>query len=91
MSGGIRFTESAKWQLQAALHALDRVDSSLAQSLWESVRRVSCDATLLEEEGRPLPDFPAVPYREIRVENHRLFFRQQGNEIWIAGIWRTHS
>jgi len=91
MSAAIRFTESAKWQLHSALHAVDRVDPNLAKKLLESVRRVSQDAALLEEEGRPLPELPALLYREVRVGSHRVFFRHQGDEIWIAGIWKTDS
>ena len=38
-----------------------------------------------------MPDFPDLPYRETRLKGHRLFFRRQGNDLWIAGIWKSSA
>lgn len=91
MSACVRFTDAAKWQLRAAIVTLERSDVPAAQALLEGVSRLARDGDLLEELGEPLPEFPKIPYREARVGACRLFFRRDGADLWIAGLWKTHT
>jgi hypothetical protein len=89
MSANVRFTDAARWQLQAALATVERHDPTAAKRLLVHVERLARDAKVLEAEGRALPGFPALPHREVRLEGYRLFFRREREVLWIAGIWKA--
>ena len=91
MSAEVRFTDAARWQLRAALAAVDRRDPAAARDLLEGVSRLVRDGDLLEKSGDPLAEFPAIPCREARVGGYRLFFRRAGESVWIAGVWKTNA
>jgi hypothetical protein len=87
----VRFTEAARWQLRAAVESVRRSDVPAARNLLEAVGRLARDGDLLEAEGAPLPEFPEMPHRAVRVGAYRLFFRRDATDLWIAGIWKSHT
>jgi len=91
MNAPVRFTEAARWQLRAAVESVSRSDVPAARNLLEAVRRFACDGDLLDTQGAPLPEFPKIPYREVRVGAYRLFFRHDEADLWIAGLWKSHT
>lgn len=91
MNAHVRFTEAANWQLRAVLESVRRSDDPAARNLLEAVGRLARDGDLLDAQGSPLPEFPKIPYREVRVGAYRLFFRRDEANLWIAGLWRSHT
>lgn len=41
------------------------------------------------ESGRHIPEFRALPYREIIVRPYRFLYRVQGNTVWVVGVWHS--
>ena len=91
MSAEVRFTDAARWQLRAALAAVDRRDAAAARDLLDGVSRLVRDGDLLEKSGGALAEFPAVLCREARLGGYRVFFRREGETVWIAGVWKTNA
>jgi len=73
------------------LQAVDRRDAAAARELLESVSGYARDGERLEADGNPLPEFPRIPAREILVGAYRLFFRREGADLWITGIWKKQT
>ncbi|MBI2839877.1 MAG: type II toxin-antitoxin system RelE/ParE family toxin [Acidobacteria bacterium] len=39
------------------------------------------------ESGRPLPEFPDLPYREVVIAPYRFFYRVAEDTVWIVAVW----
>ena len=39
------------------------------------------------ESGRIIPEFSGLGFREVLVDSYRLFYRRQGDVIWVVGVW----
>jgi toxin ParE1/3/4 len=37
--------------------------------------------------GRVIPEFDRIGFREVLVDSYRLFYRVQGDVIWVVGVW----
>ena len=91
MSRAVRFTDAARWQLCSAVEAASRQDVAAAGAFLETVRRLARDGDCLEAEAKPLTDFPALPQREVRVGEYRIFLRRKDAALWITGVWKAQS
>ncbi len=89
MSTETYVTEGARGQLRAALLAAARRDPNEARELLKGVEEALRSTDLLDTEGHPLADFPQLPFREIRIGEHRLFFRCEQKTVWITGLWKA--
>ena len=41
------------------------------------------------QSGRRIPEFPALPHRELVVAPFRLFYRVDAQELWIVAVWHS--
>ena len=39
------------------------------------------------KSGRPIPEFPDLPYQEVIVTPYRFFYRVKNNTVWIVAVW----
>lgn len=39
------------------------------------------------ESGRLIPEFSRLGFREVLVGSYRLFYRVQGDVVWVVGVW----
>jgi toxin ParE1/3/4 len=81
----VRLTPPARAQLLAAV-AYIRADRPTAARDFKT--RV--DSTLrglidFPESGRVIPEFDRLGFREVLVDSYRLFYRVQGEVIWVVG------
>jgi len=89
MSLEVRFTEAARWQLRTSIERLRRTNSEGARGFLDRVEALLRDPQTLREAGQPIIEFPQLPTREVRIEETRIFFRDDGSTLWISGVWRT--
>ena len=40
------------------------------------------------ESGRLIPEFPDLPFREVVVPPYRLFYRREGESVWVVACWQ---
>ncbi len=83
----IRFTLSARSQFNAALRFIGADKPSAAKDF-----RVKAEKSLerlkdFPDSGRPLPEFPDLPYREVIVRPYRFFYRVEDEVVLIVGVW----
>ncbi len=83
----IRFTPSARAQLLAAAAYIYAERPAAARHF-----RIQLEAALLRlvdfpESGRMIPEFERLGFREVLVGSYRVFYRVQGDVIWVVGVW----
>jgi toxin ParE1/3/4 len=87
----VRFTPSADRQyLDAVRYLLERSPASAASFV------ARADAVVVQlgkfpESGHAIPEFPALPHRELPVEPYRFFHRVVGNTVWIVAVWHSRQ
>ena len=85
----VLFADAARWQLRSAVETIRRRDPAKAASFLDQVDHWVRNRTTIETEGRALPEAPDAPYREVRADGYRVFFRTEADTLWIAGVWRV--
>ncbi len=40
----------------------------------------------VSESGRPLPEFPELPFREVIVKPCRFFYKVKDNDVWVVAV-----
>ncbi|GMQ80813.1 MAG: type II toxin-antitoxin system RelE/ParE family toxin [Rhodothermia bacterium] len=85
----IRFTRTARSQFRKALRFIASDKPSAAKNF-----RLKAENSLgrlidFPESGRPLPEFPDLPYREVVVSPYRFFYRLEDDVVMIVGVWHS--
>lgn len=83
----VRFTPAARRQLLDALDFLSDRRPPAAASFLDRVESRLRDLSNFPEAGRPIPEFPGLPFREILVPPYRLFYRLRDGQLWVVGLW----
>lgn len=83
----LRFTRQARQEFLSAIDYIrtDRPEAArqLQGRAEEALRRLE----MFPESGRRLPEFPALPYREVLVSPYRFFYKVTGETVWIVAVW----
>jgi plasmid stabilization system protein ParE len=67
-----------------------RQDSpTAAQRFREKAEQVLRRLEEYPESGRSIPEFPALPHREVIVRPYRFFYRVVGKTVWVVAVWRS--
>lgn len=83
----VRFTASARTQFLEALEYI-RKDSPLAAQLFrEKSEKILRRLETFPDSGRSIPEFPALPHREVIVKPYRFFYRVVGKTVWVVAVW----
>jgi toxin ParE1/3/4 len=82
----VRLTPPARAQLLAAVAYILADRPTAARDF-----RMRVDGTLRQvidfpESGRVIPEFSSLGFREVLVGSYRLFYRVQGDVIWVVGV-----
>ena len=82
----VRFTLSAEAELLAALTYIHRECPAAAKKLLEQVPKRLHRLEAFPESGRKIPEFPALPHREVVITPFRFFYRIEGRTVWIVAV-----
>jgi toxin ParE1/3/4 len=83
----VLFTPSARTQFLSAL-AYVRTDSPAAAVSLRRNAEVSLSRLRdFPSSGRVLPEFPALPFREVIVPPYRFFYRIKAETVWAVAVW----
>ena len=83
----LKFTASARVQFLEGLEYIRQDSPSSAQRFREKVEEVLRRLEEFPESGRSIPEFPALPHREVIVSPYRFFYRVVGKTVWVVAVW----
>ena len=83
----ILFTPIARTQFLAAISYI-LLDKPSAATLFRQRAEKSLKRLLkYPESGRPIPEFPELPFRVLIVPPYRFFYRVKEDVVWIVAAW----
>jgi plasmid stabilization system protein ParE len=83
----ILFTPTARRQFLDAIAYIYRDDPSAAVAFRKKAEKSIARLKRFPESGRPIPEFPDLPFRELLVNPYRFFYRIKGTSVWIVAVW----
>ena len=83
----VRFTPSARTQLLSAIAYIHRENPTAAETFYRKVDKALSRLQKFPRFGRVLPEFPALPFREVIVAPYRFLYRIKGDTVWIVAVW----
>ncbi|MFW8602001.1 type II toxin-antitoxin system RelE/ParE family toxin [Desulfobacterota bacterium M19] len=83
----ISFTPTARNQFLQAIAYIRRDKPSAATSFRKKTEKTLSRLIDHPESGRPIPEFPDLPYREVIVTPYRFFYRVKDDTVWIVSVW----
>ncbi len=83
----LSFTPTARTQFLEAVDYIRRDKSSAASDFRKRAEKSLKRLIRFPNSGRPLPEFPELPYREVVIPPYRFFYRVEGKTIWIIAVW----
>ena len=87
----VRFTPPADRQYLSALRYLLERSPSAAAGLQRRAEKAIVQLGQYPESGHVIPEFPALPHREMPVEPYRFFHRVVGDTVWIVAVWHSRQ
>lgn len=85
----IRFTPSAREQFLKGLAYIRRDKPSAARNFRQRTERVLRRLEDYPLSGRPIPEFPDLPHREVIIGPYRFFYRVEKKTLWIVAVWHS--
>jgi plasmid stabilization system protein ParE len=83
----VRFTPSARERFLSALELIPAEKPLAAARFRARAEKVLRRLGAHPSSGRRLPEFPALPHREVIVPPYRFFYRVAGQIVWIVAVW----
>lgn len=83
----VKFTPSPRIQFLEGLEYIRQDSPSAAKKFREKAEAVLRRLEEFPESGRSIPEFPALPHREVIVRPYRFFYRIVGKTVWIVAVW----
>jgi len=85
----VRFTPSARQQFLNGLAYIRRDKPSAARQFPQRTERVLRRLEDYPHSGRPIPEFPELPHREVIISPYRFFYRVEKKTVWIVAVWHS--
>ena len=83
----VRFTPTAEARFLGAIAYILGESPAAAFSFHDRALETTSRLRDFPKSGRVIPEFPALPYREVIVKPYRFFYRIVGKEVWIVDVW----
>lgn len=83
----IFFTPTGRRQFLEAIAYIYRDKPSAAVAFRRKAEKSLSRLKKFPESGRPLPEFPELPFREVIVSPYRFFFKVKNDDVWIVAVW----
>ena len=83
----VRFTPTGERQLLGVVSYIMADRPAAARRFYARAVKALRLLGRFPESGRRIPEFPALPYREVIVRPYRLFYRTVGQTVWVVGVW----
>jgi len=83
----VRFTPAADAELLAVIAHIGADSPSAAVAFRDKALHTLSRLRDFPDSGRTLPEFPALPFREVIVAPYGFFYQVKGNTVWIVAVW----
>jgi len=83
----ILFTPTGRRQFLDAIAYIYRDKPSAAVAFRREAEKSLSRLKKFPESGRPLPEFPELPFREVIVSPYRFFYKVKNDDVWIVAVW----
>lgn len=83
----VRFTLVARAQFLRAVAYIKRDNPMAAAKFRRRAEKVLRRLEKHPNSGRPIPEFPELPHREVIVAPYRFFYRTEGRVAWVVAVW----
>ena len=83
----VRFTPAADAELLAVIAHIGADSPSAAVAFRDKALHTLSRLRDFPDSGRILPEYPALPFREVIVAPYRFFYQVKGNTVWIVAVW----
>jgi plasmid stabilization system protein ParE len=87
----VLLTLAAERQYFDALAFLLERSPAAALGLQQRAEAAIARLRAFPDSGHPIPEFPALPHREIPVEPYRFFHHVSDDAVWIVGVWHARQ
>ena len=83
----ILFTPTGRKQFLEAIAYIHLDKPSAAMDFRQKAEKSLSRLKKFPDSGRPIPEFPELPFREVIVSPYRFFYKIRNNTVWIAAVW----
>lgn len=86
----VLWSEPALEDLRAVVEYMRRYSPERAERVGRAILSAADRLAMFSLSGRMVPEFPALPFREVIVEQHRLIYRVgEENQVFILALVHT--
>ncbi len=83
----ILLTPTARTQFLSAISYIRRDKPSAATRFRQRAEKSMKRLLKYPESGRPILEFPELPFRKLIVPPYRFFYRVKEDVVWIVAVW----
>ena len=83
----VRFTPGARSELLAIIDYIRQDRPEAARRFRARAEEILRRLERFPESGRRIPEFPALPYREVIITPYRFFYQVSEEIVWIVAVW----
>jgi toxin ParE1/3/4 len=83
----VRFTPSGRQQLLDAVRYIYQENADAARAFRRGAATKLRRLERFPQSGRPIPEFPELPHREVIVAPYRFFYRVEHRVVWVVAVW----
>ena len=83
----ILFTPTGRRQFLEAIAYIHRDKPFAAVNFRQKAEKAISRLRKFPDSGRPIPEFPELPFREVIVNPYRFFYKVKNGSVWIVAVW----
>lgn len=83
----VRFTPAADAEFLAVIAYIGADSPSAAVAFKDKALHTLSRLGDFPESGRTVPEYPALPFREVIVAPYRFFYQVRVDAVWIVAVW----
>ena len=87
MSLRVRFTPAADAEFLAIITYIGADGPAAAVAFRDKALNTLSRLRDFPDSGRTLPEYPALPFREVIVVPYRFFYQVKVHAVWIVAVW----
>ncbi|MHB1344915.1 MAG: type II toxin-antitoxin system RelE/ParE family toxin [Thermoleophilia bacterium] len=83
----VRFTPAADVEFLAVISHIGADSPAAAVAFKAKALHTLSRLGAFPASGRALPEYPALPFREVIVAPYRFFYQVRVDAVWIVAVW----